>query len=184
MSPPKHRAEDTPAIELIAKFQLETERALKAMRTQADERAAAVELRVAQVQDRWTALEQELRVIRQQLEDGLTAMRTGVYEVNTALKEAVVQARSASEAAKVYEKLRDAQPDFARRADVLATKIGGVQDAINQVAGNVQLIERRLDKIDGRTAEFAETTGTVRAMDRIVADLSAAEQRRKKGIPA
>lgn len=180
----KPKEDDTPAIELIAKFQLDTERVLSSMRDESVRHRANVELRVAQVQDRWTALEQEMGIVRREFGDGLATMRTSVAEVNVALREAVAQARIAADSARVYEKLRDSQPDFARRAAELATKIGVVQDAINTVANEVNQLQRRLDKVDLRNHEFEETKGTVHTMDRIVADLNQAEQRRKKGVSA
>lgn len=182
MAKPKEEVQSQPVDELIARFQLETERMIATLTTEHRRSSVDQERKIATLTDSWQQLTADVRDLRKAIDDGLHQMRQGVSEVNVALRRTVEYAEQAATSAKVYDKLKASQPDFQRAVKELHLKCGSIQDANNNTLAQLNSLSQRLDEFEVVTCDYEETKGTVRGMDRIVADLNGAEQRRRKGI--
>lgn len=182
MAPKKDEGTSGPIDELVARFQLESEGNLKFLAEEVRKAMARQDQQVASLSDSWRALEQEARDMRRVIDDGLNQMRSGVSEVNIALRRAVESAAQAEQSAKVYEKLRASQPDFIKAVQALEKKVASVQDSDRTTRDAINALSRRLDQFEGLTSDYQEVRGEVRNMDRIVTDLNGAEQRRRRGV--
>lgn len=182
MAPKKDEGTSGPIDELVARFQLETEGNLKFLADEVRKAMARQDQQVAGLSDSWRVLERDAKDMRRVIDDGLTQMRSGVSEVNIALKRAVESAQQAEQSAKVYEKLRASQPDFIKAVMALEKKVAQCQDATRAVADSLNGLSSRLDQFERLTTDYQEVRGEVRNMDRIVTDLNGAEQRRRRGV--
>src|SRR5690348_1612327 len=102
----------TPVDELVARFQLETERAIAAVRDSMQGQVADLASKVARLEDEYTKMREAASRQAIALEDAVHHTRKGVEECNEAMKVAAKAATEARDAALVYEKLRESQPDF------------------------------------------------------------------------
>jgi phage shock protein A len=175
-------APDVSVPELIARFQIETEEKLTAIRREHQAQIVQQDRKIGALEDKWGQLHQEVTTIRGAVEDGLHQMRNGVAEVNIALRQAVGFTERAEKSAAVFDKLKASQPDFHRMVRELDVKLGKVQDSQAQMLEQVNGLRRSLDELEVVAEDYEETKGAVRGIDLVVKNLNAeAGQRRKTG---
>lgn len=151
--------------ELLARFQLETERAIGALRTDMLRLHEELALKVAVSEDHVTQLKATVENQTKQLEDAVHHTRKGVEECNLALKQAAKAAREAADSAAVFEKLRDSQPDFHRQVQELETRLAKVVDTNTHLQEQVTNLTRQLDELEVVSESMEETKGEIRGLD-------------------
>jgi chromosome segregation ATPase len=172
---------DTP--ELIARFQLDTEQAIAAVKAEHLRAFADLERKIASIQDEWNTTREEVRALKVTIEDGLHQMRAGVREAINAQKEAVTAAVQAGNAAAVFDKLKASQPDFHRMVKEQNVTIAKLTDKFTHLDEQLHGLSKKLDEFDIVAEDYEETKGTIRGMDLIVKDLNADhKQRRRSGV--
>lgn len=159
---------ETPRDELIARFQLETERALDKLRTDMLGLHEDLARKVAAVQDSCAQMTEAVRRQTRELEDAVHHTRNGVKECNEALKVAAKAARDAADSAAVFEKLKDSQPDFAAQVRALEARLAKVVDTNAHLAEQFTGLTRRLDEFELVAESMEETKGEVRGIDQAV----------------
>lgn len=177
-------AEDPPPpiVELVARFQLDTEAAVAALRGETIKMVEGLERRVAALQDDWTRTRDEVKGLGAKVEDAIHLMGQSVSECINAQRESVGAAQRASASAAVFEKLRDSQPDFHRMVREQDKVVAGLRDALTHAQEMISGFGKRLDEFDVVAEDYEETKGAVRGIDTIVKDLnSEARQRRQVG---
>jgi len=92
--------------ELIARFQLETDRALAAVREDMGRAIGDLARKVATLEDRFTEMRDAAARQAVALDAGLHHTRKAVEETNEAMKVAAKAAQEARDSALVYEKLK------------------------------------------------------------------------------
>jgi chromosome segregation ATPase len=154
-----------PVDELIARFQLETEKAIAQVRADFTALHQELSTRVATLQDKVTEMTETMRRQERTLEDAVHHTRKGVEECNLALKEAGKQAKDAAESAAVFAKLKDSQPDFAAQVRALETRLAQVRDDNTFLNEQVNGLTKRLDEFEVVAESIEETAGEVRGLD-------------------
>ena len=168
---------------LIARFQLETERALDGIRQEQRQQVVQLERKVAALQDEWGGVRDEVKALKVVIEDALHQMREGVKEAINAQREAVTHAQKASQSAAVFDKLEASRPDFRRMVSDQNQTLGKVRDQFTLLQEQVHGLSKRLDEFEVVADDYEETKGTVRGMDLIVKDLNAeSKTRRRTGV--
>lgn len=168
----------TPVDELLARFQLQNERALGKQRAELVALHEELAVRVATLSDQ--CRENTVTVQRQTrtLEDAVHHTRKGVEECNLALKEASKAAREAADSAAVFEKLKDSQPDFAAQVRALETRLAAVVDANTQLAAQFTELNRKMDELEVLDERVEEARGDLRGLDIAVKRLDSATRTR------
>lgn len=161
----------TPTDELIARFQLETERAIASVRSELTGLYADLATKVAVVHDRCNDMTATVGRQTAQLEEAVHHTRKGVEECNLALKEAGKQAREAADSAAVFAKLKDSQPDFARQVRDLEVRLAAVVDSNSHLSERLNGLVKRLEEFEVVAEGFDEVSGEVRGLDQAVKKL-------------
>lgn len=125
---PQHMTTVAPIDELIARFQLETERAISGVRQDLERANQTLARKVAQLEDKVTEMTDAATRQVKALEEGLHHTRQAVQETNEAMKVAAKAAQEARDSAAVYEKLKDSQPDYAAQVRGLERRLAEVVD--------------------------------------------------------
>jgi hypothetical protein len=167
MADPKKQpsGQATAVDELVARFQLQTERAIAAVRDDLQRQQGELAVKVAQLQDRVTDMTEAASRQATALESGLHHTRKAVEEVNEAMKVAAKAAQEARDSAAVYEKLRESQPDFTRQVQALETRLAAVVDANTHLAERVNGLVRQVEDFEVVADSFEETRGEVQGLD-------------------
>ena len=163
--------ETGPADELIARFQLETERKLEAFQLECMRRMGAAEHRAALLVDEVHALRDQVEALHKRFEGTEHELRAATRECTTALLRAVASADSAKESAAVYERLRDAQPNYREEVNQLRVELGGVSHRQTILEGQQSRLQGETDALGARLAEVkvgADSTARAVAGGRFV----------------
>jgi chromosome segregation ATPase len=161
-----------PLDELIARFQVETEKKLAEMRAAHLKEFQDMHTKIAQCQDSVVRTEDRCNRFERLIDDASSAMRAGITEVNTHLRAAVAQTEIARKAAEVFEKLKKSQPDFHKMVQELQVKLGAVRTEQTTTNDRITRLDQRLDEFDIVADNFEETRTTVRGLDPIVKNLN------------
>lgn len=161
----------TPLDELIARFQLETERAIAAVRDSMQWQVADLASKVARLEDEYTKMREAASRQAIALEDAVHHTRKGVEECNEAMKVAAKASTEARDAALVYEKLRESQPDFAAQVRGLEERIAKVVDTNNHLQERLNGLVKQLEEFEVVADSFEETRGEVQGLDLAVKKL-------------
>lgn len=162
---PKPDAKSTPIDELIARFQLETERAIDAVRVGLQNQVAELATRVAVLQDQCTEMRDAASRQAAALESAVHHTRKGVEECNEAMKVAAKAAVDARDASLVYEKLRESQPDFAAQVRALEVRLATVVDSNTHLSERLSGLTKQLEEFEVVADSFEETRGEVQGLD-------------------
>lgn len=155
----------TPVDQLIARFQLETERAIAGVREDTQRMHGELATRVAQLQDRVSIMTEAANRQAIALEEGLHHTRKAVEETNEAMKVAAKAAQEARDSALVYEKLKDTQPDFAAQVRALEVRLAAVVDANTHLAERINGLVGQIEQFEIVADSFEETRGEVQGLD-------------------
>lgn len=157
--------ETGPVEELIARFQVETDRRMAAFEQECLRRMGAAEHKAAVLTDEVNALRDEVAGLRKRFEGTEHELRAATNECNTALRRAVECAEQAKDSAAVYERLRDAQPDFRDEVLALRKEVAKVSDRQTLIEGQhaslVGATERLGSKLDGVATDAQATARAV-----------------------
>jgi chromosome segregation ATPase len=145
--------ETGPTDELIARFQVQTDRRLEAFQLECTRRMGAAEHRAALLTDEVHALRDQVEALQRRFEGTEHELRAATRECNTALLRAVESAESAKESAAVYERLRDSQPDYREEVNALRRELGGVSHRQSVLEGQHASIQGATDALGARLAE-------------------------------
>lgn len=156
---------ETPRDELIARFQLETERAIAAVRVDMTGLVEGLARKVAALDDRVTELGTVAARQTKALEEAVHHTRKGVDECNEAMKVAAKAAQEARDSALVYEKLKESQPDFAAQVRALEVRIAAVVDKNNHLAERLNGLVSKVEDFEVVAEGFDEVSGEVRGLD-------------------
>lgn len=168
--------------ELIARFQLETDAALAAIRRDHQTQLVSQERKIAGLQDDWTRTREEVTGLKRTVDDALHQMRVGMEEVLNAQRVSMASAQKAETAAAVFDKLKASQPDFHRMVANQDKVVAHVRDQMTHLEEQVNGYAKRLDELDAVAVDYEDTKGAVRGLDMVVKDLnSEARQRRQVG---
>jgi methyl-accepting chemotaxis protein len=171
-----------PVDELVARFQIETEAALGALRAEFLRIVTDQERKVAGLADEWTRTRSEVTELRKGIEDAIHRMNEAVKEALVSQRESSRHASTAQNAAAVFEKLRAAQPDIHRMVSDQNKVIASARDQLTHLGEQLNAISKRLDEFDVVAEDYEDTKGAVRGMDLIVKDLKTeSTQRRQVG---
>jgi chromosome segregation ATPase len=171
MAKPDQAKATTPTDELIARFQLESERAIEALRGDMMRLHGELATRVATLSDEARQMTATMQSQTLQLENAVHHTRKGVEECNLALKEAGKQAREAADSAAVFAKLKDSQPDFAAQVRALEVRLAAVVDSNSHISERVTGLVKQLEEFEVVAEGFEETVGEVRGLDLAVKKL-------------
>lgn len=166
--------------ELIARFQLDTETLIDAIRKDHQAQIVEQQRKIDQLADNWTGLQAEFRELRTRIEDAIHRMNEAVKEALNAQRESSNNARKAADAAAVFDKLKASQPDFHRMVRELDAKISGAIDKTQHQADIVHGLSVRLDELDAVAVDYEETKGSVRSIDHLVKNLDAESKQRRR----
>jgi predicted nucleic acid-binding Zn-ribbon protein len=171
-------AKPTPTDELLARFQLDNERAIATLRRELLGLHEELARRVASLSDdcraNTVAVERQTRT----LEDAVHHTRRGVDECNLALKEAAKAAREAADSAAVFEKLKDSQPNFADQVRALERRLATVVDKNTHLEGLFRDLNRKMDELEVLDERVEEARGDLRGLDIAVKRLDSATRTR------
>jgi predicted nucleic acid-binding Zn-ribbon protein len=143
---PRAESQSDPTIEVVARFQLQTETLLSEHRQQVSREMVKLERHQARLEDETTRLREGHAELLRGIGDAQREIRAGITEVNVALRSAVEQARKAAESAAVYEKLKDAQPDFFGMVKATKQKCGELEDRLYRAESSLNTLRGQLDK--------------------------------------
>jgi hypothetical protein len=155
----------TPTEELIARFQLETERAIAKVRDDMTGLIQQIATKTAHLEDKVTLMTEATSRQAAALDSGLHHTRKAVEETNEAMKVAAKAAVDARDSALVYEKLRESQPDFSRQVQALETRIAAVVDANTHLAERLNGLVSQVEQFEVVAESFEETRGEVQGLD-------------------
>jgi predicted nucleic acid-binding Zn-ribbon protein len=143
-------AETTPeqdaTIEVMARFQLQTEALLGEHRASMAREMVKLERAQARLDDETTRLREGHAELLKSIEDSRREIRAGIGEVNVALRSSVEMARQAAASAAVYEKLKEAQPDFFGMVKACKQKLGELEDKMLRAEESLNALRGQLDK--------------------------------------
>lgn len=155
----------SPVDELVARFQLESERAIERVRADMTGLVQDLARKVASLEDQYTQMRETASRQTVALEDGLHHTRRAVAETNEAMKVAAKAAQEARDSALVYEKLRESQPDFAAQVRALETRLAAVVDTNTHLGERLNGLVKQLEEFEVVADSFEETQGEVRGLD-------------------
>lgn len=155
-----------PAQEVVARFQVETDARLAAFEAECMRRMGAAEHRAALLQDQVAALTDRVAALHKRFEGTEHELRQATQECNTALRRAVEYAEAAQESAAVYERLRDAQPDYRGEVEQLRRDLGSALDRVVHLEEQHDRLRSETDRANSRLADVAiQSQTTARALD-------------------
>jgi methyl-accepting chemotaxis protein len=160
-----------PQDEVFARFQLQTERAIRDLEERWMGLHGDLARKVATMTDQFQAMTTELHKQNQQIDECVHQVRQGVNECNLAMKEAAKAAQVASDSAQVYEKLKDMQPDFHRMVREQNEKIARVVDAQTHLGEQLSGLVKRLEEFETVVDGVEETRGELSGLDQAVKKL-------------
>lgn len=163
--PQKKPAAPAPVDQLVARFQLETDRAITAVREDMGRAIGDLARKVATLEDRFTEMRDAASRQAQALESGLHHTRKAVEETNEAMKVAAKAAQEARDSALVYEKLKESQPDFTRQVQALEARLAAVVDTNTHLAERLNGLVAQVEQFEVVADSFEETAGEVRGLD-------------------
>lgn len=169
--PKKPQAQTAPIDQLVARFQLDTDRAIASVRDDMGRAVGDLARKVAMLEDRFTEMRDAASRQAVALEDGLHHTRKAVEETNEAMKVAAKAAQEARDSALVYEKLKESQPDFAAAVRALEVRLASVVDANQHLNERLSGIVRQLEEFELVADSVEETAGEVRGLDLAVKKL-------------
>lgn len=172
MADQKRKEPEPPRDELIARFQLDTERAIAGLRDHTQRQLEKLTTQVAALHDSVNRMTHDVNRNTEQLEGAVRATRVRADECNLALKEAVKSANAAADSARVFEMLRAEQPDFRRAVAELEQRLAAVKDDNDRLHGALNALTTRLDDLEIVADSFEETAGEVRGLDLAVKSLN------------
>lgn len=168
--------------EIMARFQLETEQAIAAIKRDHQSQLVGQERKIAALEDAWTRTREEVTGLRRTVDDALHQMRVGLEEVLNAQRISMAAAQKAETAAAVFDKLKASQPDLHRMVRDQDKVVASVRDQMTHLEERVGGYAKRLDELDAVAEDYEDTKGAVRGIDLVVKDLNAeARQRRQVG---
>lgn len=165
-----------PLDELLARFQLQNERAIGELRAEFQRQAGDLAVKVAALGDKCEAMTATVQRQTEQLEAAIHHTRNGVNECNEAMKVAAKAAREAADSAAVFEKLKDSQPDFQAQVRALETRLAAVVDKNTHLAEQINGLTKQLDQFESVVDSVEETQGEVRGLDITVKKLQHQER--------
>lgn len=172
-----------PIEEIVARFQIDTERLIASIRSDHQRQIIEQERKVAALQDEWTRTRTEVEGLRKDIQQGVHEVNEGVKETQNALRRAVEASQKAGEAVAVFEKLKASQPDFHKMVSECRRETAAARDAVQKLGDLVATLGKKLDEFEMVADDYEETKGAVRGIDVIVKDLNAeARQRRQVGV--
>jgi len=171
MADQKKPAQPAPIEQLIARFQLETDRALAAIREDMGRAIGDLARKVATLDDRFTEMRDAASRQAVALDSGLHHTRKAVEEVNEAMKVAARSAQEARDSALVYEKLKESQPDFTRQVQALEVRLAAVVDSNAHLQEQVTRLVGQVEDFEVVADSFDEVSGEVRGLDLAVKKL-------------
>lgn len=166
--------------ELIARFQLETETTIRGLRSELITAVAGCEKRVAALTDEWTQTREAVRLLEQRVESAIHELTQGVREAVNAQRESVTAAQRAEQSAKVFDKLRESQPDFHRMVREQNQTIAKLRDDQTHLREIVDGYGKRLDDFEVVADDYQDTKGEVRSLDIHVKDLRTESLQRRQ----
>ncbi len=143
---PSPEALPDPTIEVVARFQLQTETLLSEHRQAMAREMVKLERAQARLEDETTRLREGHADLLRGISDAQREVRAGISEVNVALRSAVDQARQAAQSAAVYERLKDAQPDFFGMVKATKQKCGELEDRLLRAESALNALQGRFDR--------------------------------------
>lgn len=146
--PDPKKKETAPVDELVARFQLESERAITSVRSDLTAMVQSQALKVAQLEDRVVEMTEQAKRQATAIEDAMHHTRKAVEEVNEAMKVAAKAAQESRDSAAVYEKLKDSQPDYAAQVRALEQRLAEVVDSHTHLNERLQGIVKQLDEFE------------------------------------
>ena len=159
-------AETATVAELVARFQLHTETLLSEARQEQRRDIERLQRNVGQLQTDVAELKGTYGELLRRFEDGAREWRAATTECNVALRQAVAQADKATAAAQVYEKLRDAQPDFFGMVRAVERRMGEVQDRMRVLGEQVNGLQGTVDAHGAQLGDVkAETKSNSRMLE-------------------
>jgi chromosome segregation ATPase len=164
--------------ELLARFQLENERALAALQGDLLRLHEELATRVAALDDQCRTNTVTVDRQTKTLEDATHHTKQGVAECNLALKAAAKAAREAADSAAVFEKLKDSQPNFAEQVRALERRLATVVDKNTHLEAMVNDLTRKLGELEVVADDMEETKGDVRGLDIALKRLDSAQRTR------
>lgn len=173
---PAAAPQKTPVDELLARFQLDNERALDALRSSFQAQQGELAVKVAKLDDKCTEMVATVQRQTAQLEAAIHHTRNGVNECNEAMKVAAKAAREAADSAAVFEKLKDSQPDFHAMVRALEVRLAAVVDKNTLLADQFNGLSKRIDEFEVVADSMEETAGEVRGLDIQVKKLHSLER--------
>lgn len=162
---PQHMTSVPPVDQIVARFQVETDRALAAIREDMGRAIGDLARKVAVLEDRFTETRDAASRQSVALEDGLHHTRKAVEETNEAMKVAAKAAQEARDSALVYEKLKESQPDFTRQVQALEVRVAAVVDSNTHLAERLNGLVSQIEQFEVVADSFEETAGEVRGLD-------------------
>ena len=166
------KTDKTPTEQLVAKFQLDTEKALAAHRAQFDALLKPIRTELGRVQSSAEELRALYAGTLERVEHFAHEMTQGVKETREALSKAVKMAAAAEEAAQVYEKLQEAAPDWEDRLRQAQRAAGKASDRLTALESQVNEAVGELSRHKKSITELKLTTdSTTRLLERPVTPL-------------
>ncbi len=157
-----------PKDELLARFQLETERALTLLEEKWLGLHGDLARKVAVMTDQFDAMTAQLHKQNEQIENAIHHTRKGVEECNLAMKESAKAAREAADSAAVFEKLKDSQPDFHKQVEALESRLAKVVDKNTHIEQMLSGLSKRLEEFEVVAEGVEEARGELSGLDQAV----------------
>lgn len=146
-------------LEQLGRFQVENDRKVEALEKGYLKCNIDLEKKVGVLTDLCQSVQAEMAKLREEHREVMHRLAQTENEVVTALNVAVAQATKATEAAQVYERIRDAQPDTDALVQALRRETGGVSHRLLLVEEHVNTL---IGKLDGLSAGLVEVQADTR----------------------
>jgi phage shock protein A len=146
-------------LEQLGRFQVENDRKLESLEKGYLKCNLELEKKVGALTDLCEALRADNAKLREEHREVMHRLAQTENEVVTSLKVTVEQAKKATEAAQVYERIRDAQPDTDALVQALRRETGGVSHRLLVLEEHVNTL---IGKFDGLSAGLVEVQADTR----------------------
>lgn len=143
------KLEPQPVEEMVARFQVDTQAVIDSVRSELGKQLALVLQKCANHDTALAELRTQFGDVARKADSAEHVMRQGVKEVNEALRVAVGLAREAQESAKVYEALRESQPDLRGAVVEAQERVGRLSDKLRLLEAQLQNVGLSVDRNSG-----------------------------------
>lgn len=157
---PTAEPEPEPLLELLGKFQLANEQAIAGLRADLEKQVGKALEKLGKLADDTQQTKALMAALETANEGVGYRMAAAEREVVTALKHTVEQANIARQAAQVYEKIQEAQPDFHALVQKLRGELGKLKDRIVELESVTQDVR---SKLEGMSVGLVEVQADTRA---------------------